>query len=76
MEHKTGIITKKDRSGCGRGQTCSGSSKRGRVMQNKMRYTEENIEKLLQASYCKEERLDDQLKEDTLLLLEQFQLKQ
>jgi hypothetical protein len=40
-------------------------------MQNKMRYTEENIEKLLQASYCKEERLDDQLKEDTLLLLEQ-----
>ena len=40
-------------------------------MQNKMRHTEENIEKLLHASYSKEDRLDKQLKEDTLLLLEQ-----
>lgn len=40
-------------------------------MQNKMIHTEKNIEKLLNSSFNQTYRLDNQLKEDTLLLLEQ-----
>jgi len=40
-------------------------------MQNKKSYTEENIGKLLNASFNKNHLLDQQLKEDTLQLLEQ-----
>ena len=40
-------------------------------MQNKKSYTEENIGKLLNASFNKNHQPDQQLKENTLLLLEQ-----
>lgn len=40
-------------------------------MNNKMIYTEKNIEKLLNSSFDKKYRLDKQLKDDTLQLLEQ-----
>jgi len=40
-------------------------------MQNKMIYTEKNIERLLNSSFNKKYQLDKQLKDDTLQLLEQ-----
>jgi len=40
-------------------------------MQNKMIYTERNIEKLIHSSFDKKHQLDKQLKDDTLQLLEQ-----
>ena len=40
-------------------------------MNNKMIYTEENIEKLLNSSFNRKHQLDKQLKDDTLQLLEQ-----
>lgn len=40
-------------------------------MQNKKKYTEENIGKLFSASFNKNHQPDPQLKEDTLHLLEQ-----
>ena len=40
-------------------------------MNNKMIYTEKNIEKLLNSSFDKKYQLDEQLKDDTLQLLEQ-----
>ena len=40
-------------------------------MNNKMIYTEKNIEKLLNSSFNKKHQLDKQLKDDTLQLLEQ-----
>ena len=40
-------------------------------MNNKMIYTEKNIEKLLNSSFDKKYQLDKQLKDDTLQLLEQ-----
>jgi hypothetical protein len=40
-------------------------------MNNKMIYTEKNIEKLLNSSFNKKYQLDKQLKDDTLQLLEQ-----
>jgi hypothetical protein len=40
-------------------------------MNNKMIFTEKNIEKLLNSSFNKKHQLDKQLKDDTLQLLEQ-----
>ena len=39
-------------------------------MQNKMKHTVKNIEKLVDSSFNKKYHLDNQLKEETLLLLE------
>jgi hypothetical protein len=41
------------------------------TMKDKMIYTEKNIEKLLNSGFNKKYRLDKQLKDDTLKLLEQ-----
>ena len=40
-------------------------------MQNKIVYTEKNIEKLINSSFNKKYQLDNQLKDDTLQFLEQ-----